>query len=157
MYPMPPKDPFAHIVTQGKRDPQLRLHKPDPDTDAGEAETLDPRQYQAFAVGVRPPRLIIQCSRGPSHSPGYGLLVNVVFDRRFGGSFVLVYNFMAVIVTGQNLTAVVHAINKHRCTTITEFDSQAFDPPAGDAPLIESIEVQAGEAVGKQIERLTTP
>ncbi len=148
-----PKDPFSQLVAQSKRDPQLRLHKPDP-----EAEPVitagNPRQYQAFETGPRPVRLIIQCSRGPSHSPGYPLLVNVIFDRRFGSSFALVYNFMAVTVTGRHLAPVVHAINKHRCTTITEFDPQAFDAPTHGDPVIESIEVQAGVGMGEQIERV---
>jgi hypothetical protein len=153
---MPPKDPFTHLLPQGKRDSQLRLHKPEPDPEAGVSEALGPRQYQAFETAPRPARLIIQCSNGPSHSPAYPLLVNVIFDRRFGGSFVLVYNFMAVIVTGRNLGPMVHAINKHRCTAITEYDPQAFEHPPGDAPVIERIEVQAGAAMGEQIERVAT-
>lgn len=150
----PPKDPFAQIIAQGKRDPQLRLHKPAQDvaTGAVETTTTDPRQYQAFETGPKPARLIIQCANSPSHSPSYGLLVNVIFDRRFGGSFVLVFNFMAVTVTGRNLAAVVHAINHHRCVAITEFDPQAFDTPAGDDSVIENIAVQAGATMEGQIE-----
>lgn len=146
---MSDKDPFAHILAQGKRDPLLRLHKPASDVEAELVPPVaDPRHYEAFEVGQRPARLIIQCANGPSHSPAYGLLVNVIYDRRFGGSFVLVFNFMAITVTGRNLAAVVHAINHHRCSAITEFDAKAFDPPARDSPSIERIEVQLGQEMG---------
>jgi hypothetical protein len=151
---MSDKDPLAHILAQGKRDPHLRLHKPTP-APAPVAETpVGPREYQAFETGDRPARLIIQCANGPSHSPAYGLLVNVIFDRRFASSFVLAFNFMVVTVVGRNLAAVVHAINHHRCATITEFDPQAFDLSAEDQPLIERIEVKVGAPMASLAERL---
>ncbi len=138
---MAPKDPFAHIIGPAKRESSLRLAKPD----------ANPREYQAVQTSPRPPRLVIQCSRGASHAPSYALLVNVIFDRRFGGSFVLIYNFMAITVTGRNLAAVVHAITRHRAGIITEFESAAHDAPSADAPVITGIEVQAGSMMQEQI------
>lgn len=154
---MSDKDPLAHILAQGKRDPHLRLHKPNASAPgAVESPAVGPRQYQAFETGDRPARLIIQCANGPSHSPAYGLLVNVIFDRRFASSVALAFNFMVVTVVGRNLAAMVHAINHHRCTTVTEFDPLAFDLPADGEPLIERIEVKLGATMGSFAERLTS-
>lgn len=153
---MPPKNPFAHIIGQRPpREPAVRLATPDPqEVTAALPVPAEMGQYQAFETGQKPARLVIQCSRGPSHAPAYHLLVNVIFDRRFGGSFVLVFNFMAITVVGRNLAAVVHAISSHRATTITEYDPQAHHVPADDAPVITAIEVQAGEAMSERIEEV---
>ncbi len=75
---MTQKDPFAHILTQGLRKPPLKLHKPEPETEEGEAPSTDPRRYQAFEAAPKPVRLLVQCAAGPPHAPSYGLLVNVI-------------------------------------------------------------------------------
>ena len=155
---MAPKNPFAHIIgTRPRSDPAVRLAKPEPvpETDAP-AAAMAAGEYHALATGQKPAHLVVQCRRGPSHAPAYHLLVNVIFDGRFGGSFVLVFNFMAITVTGRNLAAVVHAITSHRATTITEFDPQAYVAPAADAPVITSIEVTAGAMMGEQIEAVAS-
>jgi hypothetical protein len=157
---MPAEDPFSYILAHGRRDsrdPALRLAKPDLDAAPGAAEELDSRQYRAFETGPKPARLIIQCSRGPSHSPAYGMLVNVIFDRVHYSSAVLVYHALAVTVIGRNLASVVHAINHHRASAITEFDTKTFDPPAAGDPVIERIEIQAGKTMEGLTDGLPRP
>lgn len=139
-------DPFRHLHS---RPTGPKLAKPDPD-ELG--IPVDSRQYKAFEKASKPLRLIIQCRSQPSHSPSYGLLANVIFDRRFGGSFVLIFNFMTVTVTGRNLAAVIHAINHQACSMITEFDPRSNEAPAKGEPIIEGIEIVAGATVAEHIE-----
>jgi hypothetical protein len=150
----PPKDPFAHLLGPAKRDPQLRLAKHDDGTEAVEGVPLDPRHYQAHEIDLKPSRLVIQCATGASHAPLYNLLMDVIHDRQFAASFVLVYNFMAITVIGRNLTPVIYAINHHRCGIITEYAAQAYDLPPADAPVITSITVEAAAVMSEQIERV---
>jgi hypothetical protein len=141
---MPRKDAVSHIIAQGKQDAPLRLLTPQPGDTADAAVSADPRQYQAFTTGMKPPRLTIRCSSQPSRSPPYMALLDVVFDERFGGAASLIFTHMVVTITGKNLAGVVAAICRHKATTITEFAAQAFDAPDSDVPVIDGIEVEAG-------------
>jgi len=141
---MPRKDAVSHILAQGKQDAPLRLLKPQPDDIADASASHDPRQYQAFTTGMKPPRLTIRYSSQPSRSPPYIALLDVVFDERFAQTASLIFTHMVVTITGKNLTGVVAAIRRHRAINITGFDAQVFDAPADDMPVIESIEIEAG-------------
>jgi len=136
---MPTKEPFAQLVEQGRRDQHLRLAEPSHEAENG---PLNPREYQAWRMAQKPPRLIIRCNDGSSQSMPYMALLRVVSNTRFSNIFVLVFNYMSVTVTGRNLGAVVDAIDDHHCRMLTQFDPQAFDMPEASAPIIEGIEVQ---------------
>jgi hypothetical protein len=139
---MPPAEPFTHSI--GKRDPQLRLAKPE-QKDGDGPDYRDPRQYQAVETAPKSARLMILCRDGPSHVPAYHLLADLVFDARFAGTFVLMFSTLAVTVQGRNLAPVIHAIARQRAVTITEYDPQAHDAPSDDVPVITGIDVQMGE------------
>jgi hypothetical protein len=142
------KDAVSDILAAGKKDPALRLLKAEPEDIAADLlAPSDPRHYQALITGQKLPRLVIHCASGPSRSPPYIALMDVVFDRRFGASFALIYNHMFIIVTGRNLVPLANAICRHRAAVITEYDPQAFDAPIADVPVIEGIEVQVGEGM----------
>lgn len=82
----------------------------------------------------------------PSHYPAYSSLLNIIHDHDFDKGFTLVYSFMLVEVTGTHLGAIVRAINHGNCERITEYHRKLYDPPASDAPIVESIKITA--AVG---------
>ena len=82
-------EPLSHIHAPGRRDPALRLHTSEPD-DGGE-EITDPRHYRAVETGLKPARLVIHPRTGPSRSPGYATLLDIIIDRQFGAAFTLIY------------------------------------------------------------------
>src|SRR5277367_2776602 len=100
------------------------------------------RAYRAFELRDNATRLHIQCATGPSRFPAYSYLLDIIYDHDYESIFTLVYSFMVVEVTGQNLWPVVHAINFGRCERIREFHKKLYDPPAKkEDPLIESIKI----------------
>jgi hypothetical protein len=140
------KDAVSHILAAGRQDGALRLLTPDAEDAAADGQAKgDPRHYQALVTSMKPQRLVIHCASGPSRSPPYIALMDVVFDRRFGASVALIYNHMAVTITGRNLVPVANAICQHRAITLTEYDPAAFDPPGDGDPVIEAVTVEVGE------------
>lgn len=137
-------EPFSHILAPGRRDPALRLHTPEPEEDA--PEIADPRHYRAFETGIKPARLVIHPRTGPSRSPGYATLLDIIIDRRFGSAFTLIYAHMVVEITGRNLVPAALAVCRHRATTLTEYDPEAFDTPGDGVPVIEGVNVEVGTA-----------
>jgi hypothetical protein len=102
------------------------------------------RSYTAFdigTVGEYIPRLHIRCAANPSHYPTYSTLLDIIVDEAFKSGFTLIYSFMTVEVTGQNLAPIVHAISYGQCERIREFHSKLYDRPPKDATLIEAITV----------------
>ena len=144
---MPTTEPRSQILAPGTRDPRLRLHLPERTPDDEASELCDPRHYRAFETGLKPARMVIHCAAGPSRSPPYMALLDVAYDRHFGGSLALVFHHMVVTLTGRNLSGLAAAICRHRATIITEFDAQAFDVPAGNATIIERVEFEGGRTV----------
>ena len=143
-------DPFSHIIGRTRRGPQetaARSAKPAPAEPPDAEAAKDPRAYQAFETEQHPQVLDIRCAKGPCHSPSYGPLLNIIYDGRHWGSFVLIFSFMTVTVRGRHLAPVIHALRARHCASITEFDRRAFDAPAHDAPVIEAIAIQAGKVV----------
>ena len=109
-----------------------------------QTEAPSDRVYQAFETHERAARLNIRCARIPSRYPGYNYLLDVIYDYDFSASFTLIYTFMVVEVKGRNLDPVVHAIAHGSCGRITEFHPRRHEKPAGDDPIIESVEIVDG-------------
>jgi hypothetical protein len=98
--------------------------------------------YMAFTAKDKVDRLRIRRANGPTRSPGYNYLLDVVYDGDYGTNFVLVYTFIMVLVKGENLRNVVFALEGGTADFIQEFDSERWKKPADKtAPFIESIEV----------------
>jgi hypothetical protein len=113
------------------------------------------RAYLAYEVREHPRGLHICCATQPSRFPAYSSLLDITFDHHFNKAFTLVYSFMLVEVTGTHLSAVVHAINYGNCERITEYHPKLHDPPAPDAPVIQSVKITA--AIGATERRETSP
>jgi hypothetical protein len=101
----------------------------------------------AFGTKDKVHRLRIRSASSLTHSPGYNLLLDVVYDGDYGTNFVLVYTVLMVRVEGKNLQKLVFAIENGMADFIQEFDAERWAKPAdAKAPLIESIEVKVTES-----------
>jgi hypothetical protein len=88
------------------------------------------RAYAAFDLRDHATRLHIQCAAQPSRFPAYNYLLDIIYDHDYQSIFTLVYSFMVVEVTGQNLNPIVHALNFGNCERIRQFHKKLYDPPA---------------------------
>jgi hypothetical protein len=80
-----------------------------------------------------------------------------MFDHDFQGAFTLMYSFMLVEVTGQNLGEVVHAIYYGNCECIREFHTKLYDRPAKGEPVIESVRIVAAAPPARAPEKARVP
>lgn len=103
--------------------------------------------YIAFHAKDKVERLRIRRANDQTHSPGYGVLLNVSYDGDFGTNFVLIYSFlMMVFVEGKNLQPVITAIENSMADFIQEYDPDRWEMPKDPtAPFIESITIQMQE------------
>ena len=102
----------------------------------------EPEEYVAFKGRDTVERLDIHSTKNPSHSPIYGQLLNVIYDRIKFTNFILHYQFVMVMVEGRNLRPVIQAIKKGRADFIQEFDPKQWAKPTDqNAPFIELIEI----------------
>jgi len=103
-------------------------------------------EYLAYGTKDKVHRLRIRNASSLTHSPGYNLLVDVVYDGDYGTNVVLVYTVLMVRVEGKNLQKLVFAIENGMADFIQEFDAHRWAKPAdAKAPFIESIEVKVRE------------
>ena len=102
--------------------------------------------YVAFAAKDRVERLKIKRANKPTHAPGYGYLLDIIYDGNSGTNFVLVYTILGVKVSGKNLQPVIMALLAGTADFIQEYDRSQWPKPTDpQAPLIESIEVVVQE------------
>jgi hypothetical protein len=98
--------------------------------------------YLAFAAKDRVERLKIKRANKPTHAPGYGYLLDIIYDGNHGTNFVLVYTILGVKVSGKNLQPVIMALLAGTADFIQEYDRALWPKPTdAQAPLIESIEI----------------
>jgi hypothetical protein len=121
---------------------------------AGPAE---PSGYLAFNAKDKVERLRICRASGLIRTPRYVDLLDVVSDEA-GTNFVLIYNFIMVLVAGRNLREVIMALESGTAEWIQEFDADQWPKPADEsAPFIQSIEVvvKTHEDAVSESEKLT--
>ena len=121
-----------------------KVARPEPQTSTDNVVQLRrDRAYVAHEVREHPQRLHICCAAQPSHYPAYSSLLNIIHDHDFDKAFTLVYSFMLVEVTGNQLGAIVHAISDGNCVRINEYHAKLYDRPAANDPVIESVTITA--------------
>jgi hypothetical protein len=109
----------------------------------GKAVPTDSDEYVAFGVRDKVHRLRIRSLAAPVNSPGYNILLNVVYDGEQGTHFMLVYTVLMVLVRGKNLQKLIFAIENGHADFIQQFDPAKWQKPAeADAAIIDSIEVK---------------
>jgi hypothetical protein len=86
------------------------------------------RVYVPFEFPENANRLHIHCATQPSHFPFYSTLLDIIDDHDFESAITLVFSFMTVKLTGQNLGSVVHAIFMGECGRIHHYHPKIYDP-----------------------------
>jgi len=106
----------------------------------------DTGEYVAFGTKDKVHRLRIRSAMAPVHSPGYNILLDVVYDGEYGTNFVLLYTVLMVLVRGKNLQKMVFAIENGMAEFIQEFDPDKWQKPTdATAAIIDSIEIKVIE------------
>jgi hypothetical protein len=128
-------------------DPLSQFRKTPP---ASKGEMVPPPEageYLAFGTKDKAHRLKIRSSPILVHSPGYNLLLDVVYDGQHGTQFILVYTVLMVLVQGKNLQKMIFAVENGMADFIQAFDPERWEKPKDDtAAFIESIEIQVTES-----------
>jgi hypothetical protein len=130
------------------RDDPLAQYRRSPSVPAdGKLPPKEEDGYAAFGTKDKVLRLRIRSAAAPVHSPGYNILLDVVYDGQHGTNFVLVYTVLLVLVRGKNLQKTVFAIENGMADFIQEFDPDRWEKPKdANAAFIESIEVKVIES-----------
>ena len=124
-------------------DPLAEFRKTPPAPRAGVVRPKETDEYVAFGTKDKVNRLRIRSVMAPVNSPGYHILLNVVYDGEFGTNFVLLFTVLMVLVRGKNLQKVVFAIENGQADFIQEFDPDKWQKPTdANAAIIESIEIK---------------
>ena len=124
-------------------DPLAEFRKTPPAPRGGPIPPKEADEYVAFGTKDKVNRLRIRSVMAPVNSPGYHILLNVVYDGEYGTNFVLLYTVLMVLVRGKNLQKVVFAIENGQADFIQEFDPDKWQKPTdANAPIIESIEIK---------------
>ncbi len=99
--------------------------------------------YEAFKVGDRRQiRLKIRPARRAWERMSYGYLQHITEDGIYGTQLGLVYSFSVVVIKGQNLQALVDAIDTETCECLQQFDADRWERPSDPkATIIDSITV----------------
>jgi len=130
-------------------DPLAQFRKTAPAPAGGTTPPKETGEYLAFGTKDKVNRLRIRSAMAPVNSPGYNILLNVVYDGEYGTNFVLLFTVMIVLVRGKNLQKVVFAIENGMADFIQEFDPDKWQKPAdAGAAFIESIEIKIIEGGG---------
>ena len=124
-------------------DDPLAQYRRTPSSPVGRVVPTDGSEYVAFGTKDKVHRLRIRSLTAPVNSPGYNILLNVVYDGEQGTHFMLVYTVLMVLVRGQNLQKLVFAIENGHADYIQQFDPARWQKPTeADATIIDSIEVR---------------
>lgn len=118
---------------------------------SGKTPPPDANEYAAFGIRERAGRLRIRSATAPVNSPGYNILLNVVYDRE-GTHFMLVYSCLMVFVRGSNLQKIIFSIESNSCDFIEQFDSTKWQKPSADVPVIDAIEIKITDKNGIEAE-----
>ena len=128
-------------------DPLAQFRRNSPARPVGPVPPKVADEYVAFGTKDKVFRLRIRSTAAPVNSPGYNILLNVVYDGDKGTHFMLVYTVLMVLVRGKNLQNAVFAIENGMADFIQEFDPDRWEKPKdANAAFIESIEIKAIES-----------
>ena len=126
-------------------DPLAQYRKAPASLAGGAVPPIETEEYVAFGAKDNVSRLRIRSKAAPINSPGYNILLNVIYDQE-GTHFILVFSMLMVLVRGRNLQKVIFAIENEQADFIQEFDSRRWQKPTeARAPVIDSVEIKGGE------------
>jgi hypothetical protein len=127
-------------------DPLAQFRKVPIASKGGTVPPIEADEYVAFGTKDKVRRLRIRSAASLTHSPGYNLLLDVVYDGQHGTHCILVYTVLLVMVQGRNLQKMVFAIENGMADYIQEFDPDRWQKPKdAEAAVIDSIEIKLTE------------
>ena len=130
-----------------------QYRKTPPAPGGGKVPPSEAEEYAAFGTKDKVLRLRIRSLAEPVHSPGYNILLDVVYDGQKGTNFMLVYTVLAVLVQGKNLQNAVFAIENGKADFIQEFDADRWEKPKdANAAFIESIQIKVTGSGSEKME-----
>lgn len=129
------------------RDDPLAQFRKTPAPPGGTLPPKEAEEYAAFGTKDKVLRLRIRSAAAPVNSPGYNILLNVIYDGDHWTHFMLVYTVLVVVVRGKNLQNAVFAVENGMADFIQEFDPDRWEKPKdANAAFIESIEIKVIES-----------
>lgn len=107
----------------------------------GAATTYEQDFYRAFkAVDRRQKRLLIVPIGSSSEWVNYQYLLRIVLEPR-ETKLALIFSFMVVTFTGNNLSHIAQAIADEHCESVHGYDSKRWnEPPKNGEPVIDMID-----------------
>jgi hypothetical protein len=125
-----------------------------------EKQPEEDKLYTAYGVvSPQPRRLSIRRVKEAHRAPGYGYLIDAMWDGDKGREIALIYSHAVVMVKGRNLYDLAQQLVMEKIGWIQEFDPQRWPKPDPDQPVIDSIEYTTRVTSfdeGKQAKTATT-
>lgn len=108
---------------------------------SGEQTPADQEGYTAYGViSPQPRRLAIRRIKEAHRAPGYGYLIDLMWDGDQGREIALIYSHAVIMIKGRNLRELAEQLVMEKIGWIQEFDPKRWQKPADSEPIIESIE-----------------
>ena len=108
---------------------------------SGEQTPADQDGYTAYGViSPQPRRLAIRRIKEAHRAPGYGYLIDLMWDGDQGREIALVYSHAVIMIKGRNLRELAEQLVMEKIGWIQEFDPKRWKKPADGEPIIENIE-----------------
>lgn len=106
-----------------------------------EKATADEDRYVAYGVITpQPRRLAIRRLKEAHRAPGYGYLIDLMWDGDQGREIALIYSHAVIMIKGRNLRELAEQLVMEKIGWIQEFDAKRWARPAEGEPVIEAIE-----------------
>ena len=108
---------------------------------SGEQAPADQEGYTAYGViSPQPRRLAIRRAKEAHRAPGYGYLIDLMWDGEQGREIALIYSHAVIMIKGRNLRELAEQLVMEKIGWIQEFDAKRWARPAEGDAIIESIE-----------------
>lgn len=108
---------------------------------SGEHTPTGQESYTPYGViSPQPRRLAIRRIKEAFRAPGYGYLIDLMWDGDEGREIALVYSHAVIMIKGRNLRELAEQLVMEKIGWIQEFDAKRWAKPAESEPIIESIE-----------------
>ena len=106
-----------------------------------EKPSVEDDGYTAYGVvSPQPRRLVIRRTKEAHRAPGYGYLIDAMWDGDHGREIALVYSHAVIMLKGRNLQDLAQQLVMEKIGWIQEYDQKRWPIPAADQAIIESIE-----------------
>ncbi len=97
---------------------------------SGEQTPADQDGYTAYGViSPQPRRLAIRRIKEAHRAPGYGYLIDLMWDGDQGREIALIYSHAVIMIKGRNLRELAEQLVMEKIGWIQEFDPERWQKP----------------------------